>query len=317
MTRTTTRKLTVVPWIALLLTLAVATASVQAQEDADELAKINAETACARAFVDLVQQLDRPPLLPIAPRMKLLLDFLTLYEASERSPELLRARLRLGSISLQRLDAKTAELAFARIAELAKDADPDLRAKALFGLHQAYVLAGDRDRAREALTTIVRERDGEPAAKTAEVAMAHLDGHTKVELGKPLPELGYGRDLADRLVTSESFAPGPRLLVFWSLAHAPSQNRLEAFARAWRTLGMPPQNLVAYAVDDDIATLHRVATEKAWLFPVVPALGEGFLHADWLKLSITAVPTALLVDVDGRLLANDLPPDRLARMFGN
>lgn len=306
-----------VAWSVLALCMANATLCAQVGETAKTV-RLDLDVARAHAFDQLVEQLDHPPLPPIAQRNKLLLDFVELFvEDAPKSNEVLSARLRLGSISLQRLDAKKAEETFSSIAELAGTELRDLRAKALFGLHQAHLLAADRESARKALSTIVSEYDGQPAAKTAEVAMAHLEDDAKVELGRRLPELVYGRDLDDRAITDETFAEGPRLLVFWTIAHAPSQARLEAYARAWQRLSLSPKNLVAYAVDDDTAMLRRIASEKGFTFTVLPALGDGYLHPDWLRLSITAVPTALLIDRDGRLLANDLPPDRLARLLGN
>lgn len=304
---------------SLVFAVTTATASLCAQVgETAKTVRLDRDVARAHAYEQLVERLDHPPLPPLSQRNKLLLDFVELFfDDAPKSKEVLSARLRLGSISLQRLDAKKAEETFSSIAELARTELRDLRAKALFGLHQAHVLAADRESARKALATIVSEYDGESAAKTAEVAMAHLEDDAEVELGRPLPELVYGKDLDDRAISEESFAKGPRLLVFWTIAHAPSQARLEAYAREWRRLSLEPKNLVAYAVDDDTAMLRRVASEKGFSFTVLPALGDGYLHPDWLRLSITAVPTALLIDSDGRLLANDLPPDRLARLLGN
>jgi hypothetical protein len=241
----------------------------------------------------------------------LLTDFVREHESDARSPEVQQAVLMLAGLHLRQFDASSARLEFQSVAERAKDCDPQLHAAALYGLHEALLMSGEKQHAHEALLAIVADHPDLPAAQAARIALAHLDHESTVQVGQPLPPLAYGTDLDDLPLNEHRFAPGPRLLVFWSLAHAPSQRRLEDLFTAWHQAGMPVGNFVAYALEDADVALRRTVSQHNWRFPVLPADGFGYLHPDWLRLGVSAVPTMFLVDADRRLLARDLTPDRL------
>lgn len=284
----------------------------------DDATRAERDAARAAAYAELLLALDAEPVPPVQRRQKLLHDFLTEFASAPSSAEVLGAQLRLGGLALQRLDALTALKELDDVAVRAAATEPELRARALFGLHQAHLLAGEPLRAREALELILREHEDDAAAQGAKVALAQLEDRIAPAVGKPMPRLAFGVDLDDRKIEAKTFAAGPKLYVFWSMAHEPSQRRLEACARVWRKLGLPDRNLVAYAVDDDVGALRRLARSRNWTFRVLPAGAEGFLHSDWLHLGIQAVPTTMLVGLDDVLCATDLPPDRLeAVLRGN
>ncbi len=271
----------------------------------------------AAEFLRLEQRLDAGPRLPLRERTRLLSEFLTRHQATPMASEVLAVLLRRGGARLQQLDATGARADFHAVLEHAAPADHELRNRTWFGLHQVQLQLGDRDAARQALGNIDLDAAAPTAAAAVRLAIEQLDHAEAVQVGKALPRLTYGVDTNNHLVTAEQFQPGPRLLVFWSLGHAPSQRRLEALATAWTQCGLPMTNLIAFANDDDLAALQRMIRERGWTFSVLPTQGDCYLHPDWQRLQVTAVPTMLLVAADHKLVARDLPPDRLAELLGH
>lgn len=299
-------------WTLALLVATLPPQDLTAQEPTDRAER---DTARALAFAELLLELEKEPLPSIAQRQKLLLDFVDVHQHAPDSLEVLGARLRLGILALQRLDTKPAIETLADVAQRAESVDADLRGRALFAQCQAHLMAKEPQRARETLQVILREHEDDAIAGVARIALARLDETTELRVGKPMPPMEFGVDLAERRIEANTFAAGPRLYVFWSFAHQPSQRRLEACARVWRKLGLPDENLIAYAADDDTGALRRLAQQRRWTFRVLAAGADGFLHPDWIRLGVTAVPTTMLVGEDGVLLATDLSPDRLESVF--
>ena len=292
---------------AMLALLACAIAAQSPQDDA--------KSAQSKAFAQLEEQLSKRPRPSLTQRQKLLLDFLQTQDdstAAAPSRETLSVRLRLAEIALLRLDAQTAQKAFAAIAEAARERFPNVRQRAQFGLHQAFRLAGEPDEARAVLETLRLENKGSDVEREAELALAQLDARRPIAVGEAADSLLFGKDLAGETVTTESFDEEPRLFVFWSAEHAPSVRRLEALARAWSKLGLPMRNLVAYCTDDDVDMLRTMADDRGYTFRILPASSSGYLHADWLQLGVTAVPSSVLFDAEQQLVAIDPPPHRIA-----
>jgi hypothetical protein len=249
-----------------------------------------------------------PP--PAAERVRLLRDYLRLH-ADDGQRDGLLAKLWLGRELLRQLEGAAAAAELVSVAESARGREQDLRAAALYGLQQAQRMQGDRAAANATLQLIVREFEGREAAESARVQLQQIARHRDPAVGETMPELSANKDARGRAIAP---AAGPRLLVFWSTEHAPSERRLVQLAREWRKAGMPMQNLVAYALDDDDRRLARFAEQNDCTFPIV-AGQHGFLHADWLTLGVTAVPSVFLVADDGKLVARDVLPDRLAELL--
>jgi hypothetical protein len=261
-------------------------------------------------FEVLQERLHAMPAPPAAERARLLRDYLRLH-ADDGQRDWLVARLWLGRELLRQLDGAAAAAELVSVAERARDREPELRAAALYGLQQAQRLQGDRAAANATLQLIVHEFDGREAAESARVLLQQNARHRDPVVGETMPELSANKDARGRAIAP---AEGPRLLVFWSAEHAPSERRLLQLAREWHKAGMPMQNLVAYALDDDDRRLLRFAEQHDCAFPIV-AGQRGFLHPDWLTLGVTAVPSVFLVAGDGRLAARDVSPDRLAELL--
>src|SRR5262245_21207050 len=273
------------------------------------------ESVLARELRLLEARLQTPPRPSVDERERVLQKFLDEHQALGSAPEVLRARLLLGGVCLQRLDLERARIAFAAVAERVDASGGQLGAAAHFGLHQALLLQGEVDAARHELLQIELATVAPETRVAVRVALEHLDNRVPIEVGRPLPELRYGRDTARHEVNEKSFRPGPRLLVFFSLAHAPAQRRLDALAQAWQRLGLPNENLVAFALEDDDLALRRFVDQQHWKFPVLPAGGRGYLQPDWLRLRVAAVPTVFVVDGNGTLLARDVMPERLTAVL--
>jgi hypothetical protein len=293
--------------VALLAFFACAIAAQSPQDQA--------KAARTEAFAELEQQLSKSPRPSLTQRQKLLLDFLEAHaDRTSTTPSLeeLTARLRLAEIALVRLDAQTAQKGFAAIADAARDRFPILRQRAQFGLHQAFRLAGEHDSAKATLETLRTENKGTEVERDADLALAQLDARRPLAVGETADSLLFGKDLDGETVTAESFEDEPRLFVFWSTDHAPSVRRLEALARAWRKLGLPMRNLIAYCAEEDVDMLRTMAHDRGYTFRILPASGTGYLHADWLQLGVTAVPSCTLFDAEQQLIAIDPPPHRIA-----
>jgi hypothetical protein len=273
------------------------------------------QNGLARELKQLEERLQTPPRPSIAERERLLQAFLDAHLAQAAAPELLRAHVLLGGVFLQRLDLERARAAFAVVVEHASTAGAELGASAHFGLHQVLLLQGEVEAARHELLQIELATVAPETRVAVRVALEHLDNKSLIEVGKPLPELGYGRDTAGHEVGAATFRPGPRMLVFFSLAHAPAHRRLDALAQAWQRLGLPNENLVAFALEDDDLALRRFVDQRGWKFPVLPAGGRGYLQPDWLRLRVAAVPTVFVIDGNGTLLARDVMPDRLTAVL--
>jgi hypothetical protein len=290
--------------------LALLSCAIAAQTPQDK-----AKAARTTAFAELEQELSKSPRPSLTQRQKLLLDFLQAHaDSAPATPSIeeLTARLRLAEIALLRLDAQTAQKGFAAIAEAARDRFPILRQRAQFGLHQAFRLAGEPDSAKAILEALRTENKGTEVERDADLALAQLDARRPLAVGEAADSLLFGKDLDGETVTALSFEDEPRLLVFWSAEHAPSVRRLEALARAWRKLDLPMRNLVAYCADDDVDMLRTMAHDRGYTFRILPASGTGYLHADWLQLGVTAVPSCALFDAEQQLIAIDPPPHRIA-----
>src|SRR5262249_4510000 len=158
-----------------------------------------------------------PP--PAAERARLLRDYLRLH-ADDGQRDGIVARLWLGRELLRQLDGAAAAAELVSAAERARGREPELRASALYGLQQAQRLQGDRAAANATLQLIVREFDGREAAESARVLLQQNARHRDPVVGETMPELSATRDARGRSIAP---AEGPRLLVFWSTEHTPSE----------------------------------------------------------------------------------------------
>lgn len=278
------------------------------------LATVVAGQDIGRAYAALREQLGTDPQLARQDRRELLQAFLGRF-ADTQHREVLEARLLLGSLQLQDMAGSEARSQFALVASRAALQPEDVRARALYGLHQAQRLEGDCEAARATLRELMRAFPGTVFARSARTAMAQLDQGSSPGVGDALPPLQFGRDVHGRTVAT-ALPPEPRLLVFWSLEHEPSVRRLESLALAWQKAGMPAHSIVAFALEDDAALLRRFAARRQWHFTVLPA-DQGFLQPDWLVLGVHAVPTVLLIGRDNTVLARDVSADRLQSLLGS
>lgn len=254
----------------------------------------------------------RPPP-PASERRRLLAEFLERHEAQHESAPALRVRLWLGREHLRAHEPEAALPHFEAVAAAAAGRLPELRANALFGCYHALRLQGRRDEARPLLDEILSRHAGTPVAFCARLTLAHLDRRAAPAVGDPLPDLLWGRALDGEPVAAPAGAP--RLLVFWSMDHQPSVRRLQQLADAWRRAGQADRELVAFALEPSAQALQRFVAARDWPFAVLPS-ASGYLGADWLELDVTMVPAVLLVGADGRIVARDVPPDRLGALLG-
>ena len=282
-------------------TLSLLAAALPAQRDPTLGAEVTA----------LREQLRQLPPGSGAERVQLLRTFLRDHDDVVDQPDVLQLRLQLGRQLLRQFDARAAAAEFREAAARLAGRDAELHGCALYGLHQAQCLLGERDQARASLRTMLQELDGKPLGDCARVALQQLDRLRAPTVGAAMPVLQSGRDVRGQALAD---TPGPRLFVFWSLEHAPSERRLVQLAHVWQKAGMPIEHLVSYALESDARALRRQAEQHDYAFTIVP--GEhGFLHPDWLALGVTAVPDVFFVGQDGTLLARDMSPDRLAALL--
>lgn len=243
-------------------------------------------------------------------RRELVQEFLRREDGKSR--QAMEARLLLGSYDLQEMDGAAAKRQFRRVAENAAGHPPEIRARALYGLHQAQRLEGEPDEARDTLRELVRAFPGTPFANCARTALGHLERGPAPGIGDQIPLLQMGRDANGRPIPSTRNQP--RMFVFWSLEHEPSVRRLEELSQSWRRAGMPASSLIAFALEEDAAALREFARQREWEFTILPA-DQGFLQPDWLALGVHAVPSVLLIGRDDTLLARDVSADRLQVML--
>lgn len=262
-------------------------------------------------FERLQEKLKAMPRPTRAERRELVQEFLRQQDDAKSRP-VLEAHLLLGGYDLQEMDGAAAKKSFRTVAERAEGHPPEVRARALYGLHQAQRLEGENDEARDTLRELVRAFPGTPFAICARTALGHLERGPAPGIGDQIPLLQMGRDVNGRPIPSTRNQP--RMFVFWSLEHEPSVRRLEELSQSWRRAGMPASSLIAFALEEDAQALRTFATSRDWQFTILPA-DQGFLQPDWLALGVHAVPSVLLIGRDDTLLARDLSADRLQVML--
>lgn len=296
------------PWLLVACCLAIGLApglAAQERPTADPL---------QQEYSRLLTSLQREPKATTPQRIQQLEAFLLRHDERPGNSAVLLARLQLGLCQLERFDGGAARTQFRIVRELAPRQEFDLRGRALYGIAQAAELLGESAEASKALTQLIAEMAGSHYAEVARVALNRLQHESAVAVGKPLPALLLGRDLAGRQVSMTPLQGRPLLLVFFAIDHEASVQRLEQLAQTWIDNGMGADSLVAFALQSDAVALKAFATRHGWQFRVL-AGDDGFLQQDWMQLRITGTPSNWVVGRTGTLLLRDAAPERLTALL--
>jgi hypothetical protein len=253
-------------------------------------------------------------------RLNLLDAFLLRHGArSPSSLAVLLARTRRGTLRLHNAEPERALEDFDLVLAGAPAEQIDLRGRALYGLAQAHEALRDEAAAKAALERLCAEHEGQRYAKMARVALRRFDAGRRAppKARDPAPPFDARRDLRDRVRSLGQLAGAPALLVFWSPEAPESVDHLDRLQQVWSRERQPGEQLVSFAlgVTDEARRAVQALAEKRGLdHPIVPLPAE-FLDEVALDFGVERVPTAVLLDADGTIVARDPPPGRLRELL--
>jgi hypothetical protein len=216
----------------------------------------------------------------------------------------------LGGLHLRELDGPTAEDAFGHALRLTSDDERDIFGRAIYGLAQAQEIQGRRADAIASLRRIDAGFEGTRYYRYARVALRRLSSAPPIpEPGDALPPLRLGNDVRTSAAAPKRDAPW--LLVFFHADHPSTVDIVERLQQAWDP---DVRLMIAIDLSGRRERCAEIARDHNWVCHTICA-DDGFLHHDALQLAISTTPSWFVVDRQGRLLARDIPADKLEKLL--
>jgi len=182
-------------------------------------------------------------------------------------------------------------------------ADSSVRRTAFMSL--AYYLAATKSRA--GLDTLIGEA---VATFPGDPYLARLAGslgtQRTLRSGVPFPNFSLrSLDDSSAVITNVDFAGKLTLIDFWATWCAPCIAEMPVLHRAYERFKTRGFQILSVSADESVRPVVRLRKEK-WAMPWLHAWSAGGLASPALKaLGVIGLPTAVLVDSTGRIIAVD------------
>ncbi len=201
-----------------------------------------------------------------------------------------------------------AELIRAELAALAEhQREPGLLADLLYVELMAADARGDQATVAEVYTKLAA---GYPDTNSMFLAASNYDPERPLSPGKPMPEWSFPSLDGGSTVSSAEFADRPYLLDIWASWCGPCVREMaslhEAHAAMIEDGAAPAVAFVALSMDNAAEDVDKLREQwpMPWTHAIVPSDERQALHERW---SFSGVPTAVLVDADGTIVAVNQP----------